>query len=273
VKSGRVAAAGSLIVLLAACGSETVVHQVDEREANFIIEVLAKSQIAADKQMVDTGRTVFYHVSVPSSRRLEAIKILNKHMLPRRKDRGYSDVFAEGGLIPTSSEERAKQLEALEGEIQRQLKVIEGVLDVEVQVVVPEESALRTTEDTKTPTTASVTVKYMPGAGGSKPLSEPQVQAIVAAGVEKLTTDQVVVVMTPVRGVQPRPSTPPAGKSYGGLSPKQFRIAVGGVVGLILLLGLAFVYAQVRLRTVRGRLLRLQAEIARARRKPEGSVG
>jgi type III secretion protein J len=266
-------AAIGMMALLAACRSETVVHQVDEREANFIIEVLATSEIIADKQMVDTGREVFYHVSVPSSRRLEAIQILNKHMLPRRKDRGYADVFSEGGFIPTSSEERAKQLEALEGEIQKQLKVIEGVLDVEAQVVVPEESALRTTQDTRTPTTASVTIKYLPGAGGSKPIAEPQVQAIVAAGVENLTTDQVVVVMKEARNVQqPRPPEK-VGRSYGGLTPKQFRIGVGAAVGIILLLGLAFVYAQVRLRTVRGRLLRLQSEIARARRKPEGSVG
>ena len=48
-----------------------------------------------------------------------------------------------------------------------------------------------------------------------------------------------------------------------------------GVVAvvLILLMGLGLIYGQIRLRTVRSRLIRLQTEIARARRKPgEGAA-
>ena len=50
--------------------------------------------------------------------------------------------FLKAGLIPTSGEERAKFLAALEGEIEKQLKLIDGILDVQVQIVLPEESAL-----------------------------------------------------------------------------------------------------------------------------------
>ena len=84
-------------------------------------------------------------------------------------------------MIPSRIQEAAQKLSALEGEIERQLKLIVGVLDVEVQLVMPEQSPLDT-QDTMTPTTASVTVKYLPGTDGSKPLSEPQVRALVAAG-------------------------------------------------------------------------------------------
>jgi type III secretion protein J len=266
---------------LVACGAETVVHRTDERQANRILELLSDNGIRdVTKTMVDTGRETFFTISVPRSVRLQAIKVLNDHELPTPEDQGYDEVFVEGGLIPTNAEERAKFLQALEGEIQRQLKLIDGILDVEVQVVVPEEDALRTTQETVPDTTASVTVKYLPGAGGSKPLSEPEVQAIVAAGVESLTPDKVVVVMTQggrrggaVAGPAARPRT---GKSFWDQPVKRLNIIAMTVVGLMLLLSLGIIYAQLRLRAVRGRLIRLQTEISRARQKPTGgesSVG
>lgn len=264
---------------LVACGSEIIVHNVDEREANRIIETLANDNIMSQKGMVDTGREVYFTIRVATSQHLDAIRVLNKYELPRRKDLGYNEIFGvdSGGLIPTSGEERAKQLAALEGEIERQLKLIQGILDVQVQIVSPEESALRTSQESRPPTTTSVTIKYMPGAGGSKPLSEPQVQAIVAAGVEKLTPDRVVVVMTPAGSPSKikSPSSSRGGRIGGirGVTQKQFNMIGMAVALVILLLALGLVYAQLRLRSVRGRLMRLQTEIARARRKPgESSV-
>jgi type III secretion protein J len=279
VQIRRVASILSVLTFLA-CGTETIVHKTDERQANRILEVLADNGIKdAGKTIVDTGREVYFTINVPKSVRLQAIKILNDHELPTPEDKGYSEVFIEGGLIPTNAEERAKFLQSLEGEIQRQLKLIDGILDVQVQVVVPEEDALRTTQDSIPDTTASVTIKYLPGTGGSKPLSEPQVQAIVAAGVESLTPDKVVVVMTP-GGSRGRVSgttagRPRTGKSFWDQPVKRLNIIAMAVLGFILLLSLGIIYAQLRLRSVRGRLIRLQTEIAKARRKPggESSVG
>ena len=186
---------------LTGCAVDTVVSALSEKEANTIIELFADNEIETTKGMIDTGRAIQYSISVPSKKRLDAIRLLNLHELPRRKDKGYTEIFSESGLIPTSAEEKAKKLAALEGEIQKQLKLIDGVLDAQVQIVMPEESALKTAEDQITPTTASVTIRYLPGAGGAKPISETQVQALVAAGVEKLTADKVFPLMTPVRSV------------------------------------------------------------------------
>lgn len=256
--------------LVAACGVETIVHGLEEREANQIVELFADNDIPATKAMLDTGRTVSFSVTVPAKSRVEAIRLLNRHELPRRPDQGYTQVFKESGLIPTSAEEKAKKLAALEGEIERQLKLIEGILDVQVQLVMPEDSALRMTQDSQSATTASVTVKYMPGAGGTKPLSEPQVQAIVAAGVEKLTPDNVVVVMTPAGGAQARADgnrIEVRGTGLKKYSNAQLNIFAAGLIGVVLFLALWLIVAQIRLNTVRNRLNRLQNEIARARRR------
>jgi type III secretion protein J len=269
--------AGAAAMFAAACGTDTIVQKINEREANEILEVLDEANIPVNKGVIDTGRDVFFSIQVPSNQRIKAIKILNQYNLPRPRDKGYNEVFGAGssGLIPTNTEERAKLLQALEGEIQSQLKLVDGILDAQVNIVMPQEDALRTTKDIQSLPSASVTIKYMPTASGAKPLSEPQVQAIVAAAVEKLTADRVVVVMTPGGGAPKRADTDKGEKSrsgFWGLPTKQLNMVAVVVLVLVLLMAVGLVYAQVRIRTVRGRLIRLQGEIAKARRKPGDSV-
>jgi type III secretion system YscJ/HrcJ family lipoprotein len=267
-----------LLAGLQACGVETVVHNLDEREANKITELLAESEISAAKAMVDTGRSVSFSISVPAKNKVDAIRLLNRNELPRRPDMGYTEVFKDSGLIPTAAEEHAKQMAAIEGEIEKQLKLVPGILDTQVQLVIPEETSLRTAQEVRAPTTASVTIKYLPSAGGAKPLSEPQVQAVVAAGVERLTPDSVVVVMTPAMplgGRGERLDADARGAPSGGIrgmSARQTNMLATAAVVIVIVLCLGLAYMQIRLRTVRGRLLRLQSEIARARRKPADST-
>lgn len=260
-----------LLVALAGCASETVVHGISEKEANQVIELLADNDISAQKLTNSAGREVVYDIAVPSSQRIEAIRALNEHEMPRRRDRGYKEIFAESGLIPTSSEEKAKRLAALEGEIERQLKLVDGVLDVEVQIVAPEESALRTTREQEPSTTASVTMKYLPRADGKRPMTEPEVQAVVAAGVEKLMPENVVVLMRPVEVPAPDKNRQPLllGAKIG---PKALSTGIIAVGALLVLLVIGLIFSQWQLRTVRGRLIRLQGEIAKARKKPQEAL-
>jgi len=255
------------------CGVETVVNGLSEREANRITELFADNQIASTKGVTDTGREIFYNISVPPKNKLDAIKLLNLHELPRRKDRGYSEVFSETGLIPTSAEEKAKKMAALEGEIERQLKLIDGILDTQVQIVIPEESALRTAEDQISPTTASVTLRYLPGAAGAKPITEQQVQTLVSAGVENLTADRVFPLLTPVRSIGELsiPDTPaPAGGSWlTRVSAKTVNVLSIVILAVILGLSLLLLSGHLRLRNAQARLLRLQNEIAKAQRRAQ----
>ena len=258
-----------LISFLASCGTEAIVHDLGEREANRILELLADKNIQGLKLMNDKGRTVTYTIHVPSANRMDAIRMLNQNDFPRRKDKGYHEIFSESGLIPTSTEERAKKMAAIEGEIERQLKLIDGILDVEVQLVIPEENALRTAEEQRPKTTASVTIRYLSGADGAKPLTEPQVQAIVAAGVEKLAAADVVVLMKPSDGFQAASAAKPEQVSgIRGWSQKQVNWAIVGVIAFILFLLLGLLFLQMRLKIVRDKLIRLQTEIAKARKKP-----
>ena len=263
-----------LMWLVSGCAEETIVHGLSEKEANIILEVMSDADMRATKLINATGREVVYDISVPAADRIKAIKLLNRHELPRRRDKGYFEVFSQSGLVPTSAEEKAKKMMALEGEIERQLKLIEGVLDVQVQLVIPEESALRTTNEQGPDTTASVTIKYLPGAQDSRPVTEPEVQAIVAAGVEKLMPENVVVLMRPTGGAAPSVAVPPppqeVRRGLQALSNKALSIGLVTFLVMIALLGAGLVATQIRLRAVRGRFIRLQNEIAKARQKKPG---
>src|SRR5262249_32424210 len=120
---------------------------------------------------------------------------------PRRRDPGWAEVFSQGGLIPTASEEKAKVMQAITGELARTLKSIDGVLDARVHVVLPEDSVLRVKEEDKAEVTASVWYKYVPrGKNQQKPLTDQEIQDLVASGVEKLKPERVKVIGTVAMG-------------------------------------------------------------------------
>lgn len=272
----------AVVLCVSACAQEVVVRDLPtEKEANEIIEVLAYDGITGTKTVVDDGRKKLYQIMVPGSRRLDAITILNQHDLPRERAPGY-DIFGEGGLIPSASQEKAKVMKAVEGEIENQMRMVNGILDASVQIVMPEDSVLRASGEAPPPTTASVALLYLPGANDTKPISVPEVKTLVARGVEKLTEENVTVLMS-------RKEISPLfkrimdkyqnGEGVGGCkglqcwSNKQLNTGVAGFATIIVLLGVFIIFTQARLRAVRSRLIRLQGEIAKARRRPgEGSV-
>src|SRR6185437_846661 len=127
-----------------------------------------------------------------------AWRILEENGLPRQKVKGLAEVFSTTGMIPTASEEKARLLMALSGELSRTLKSIQGIVDARVQIVLPDNSPLLPS-DQRNPTTASVLLKYR---GGQPPLSEDEVKKLVARGIEGLQPDSVAVVfkrIDPVR--------------------------------------------------------------------------
>lgn len=262
----------SLSALASACAQETVVQDLNEKEANQIVEALAKANLDPTKLRVAEGRNVSYSVTVPGGSKIEAYRTLNQNELPRRRDNGYKEVFQAQSLIPSSAEERAKAQSALEGEIEGQLKLIDDVLDARVQIVMPEESALRTTQDQKPPTTASATIKFQPDGQGRSPVPERTVAAIISRSVEGLSPDNVFVMLAPATGnsmVTAGAEGAETSRSWlGRLSLRTVNIITVLALVVFALLCVGLVFSQMRLVTVRGRLLRLQNEIAKARRKP-----
>ncbi len=193
-----------LVVVLAfatsACDApKDVVHGLDEFEANEILVVLEAKGIYGEKTK-EEGRVVAYTVLVPTSDVRDAMRVLVANRLPKRRPQGLAEVYPAGGggLIPTKSEEKAKFLMALQGEIERKLQRLPGIQSAHVSVVQPDKDIVRDLDTPPPAATASVAIVYNSFDDRDTSLiSQDEVQKLVAASVEELKPQNVAVVMKP----------------------------------------------------------------------------
>ena len=182
----------------AACDA-TVASGLEESEANRIVVALEAQDIGADKQRIAAGTDeTLWDVSVAPDDVGRALAVLRAADLPRTPERGIAEVFGEGSLVPTATEERARYAAALAGELAASIEAIDGVLDARVHVALPEARDFALDEAPPAPR-ASVLIKHRPG---DAPYDESEVRELVAGAVDGMTVESVAVV-----GV-PGPTTP-----------------------------------------------------------------
>jgi type III secretion protein J len=181
-------------VFLSGCLHRTLLTGLDESEAREVAVALYKGNVRSRVVKEARGKNqenTSWQVDVQGGDRtqVEAWRILLENGLPRFREEGIGDVYKNSQLIPTASEERAKFLLALSGELSRSLKAIPGVVDARVHVVIPDTTVLRDPND-KPHATASVLMKYW------STYSEPpkdQVARLVANGVEGLQEKDISI--------------------------------------------------------------------------------
>lgn len=197
VRTSVSAALTCALVLLSACdGANNIVHSLTEHEANEVLVVLESQGVSGNK-LKEEGRVVTWAVQVPNSQAKEARRILVANMLPKSRSTGLKDVYpaGSGGLIPTKTEEKARFLMAMQGEIEAMLKSLPGIQNATVAVVLPEKDVIRDVDTPPPPATASVAIVYNPEEGGKKPVDEERIQKLAANAVEGLKPQNVQVIM------------------------------------------------------------------------------
>jgi type III secretion protein J len=193
----------SLTMLLSACLSHDLQTGLSQQEAQEIVVLLNENGIdasatkAAAEKKGEEKWSVIVHGGDQNLAR--AWRVLEQNGLPRQKDKGLEDVFSSSGMIPTATEERARLLTGISGEINRTLKSVAGVVDTRVMVVLPDSSPLLDKTD-RVPPTASVLIKYR---GNELPLTEEDVKKLVARAVEGLQPENVAVVYKKIELKQP----------------------------------------------------------------------
>lgn len=243
----RILLLAGLVLGLSACqGEQEIVSGLSEPDANELMVVLQSQKIDVTK-VATPGRIITYVLSVKSGDSQKAMRILVDNKLPRTPSNGLAEVYpiGGGGLIPTGSEEKAKFVMALQGEIENMLKVLPGIVQARVVVVLPSSDAIRDISAPPPKATASVAVVYNPiDDKGTPSVTPDDVKYLVASAVEDLSPTGVTVVMasnvpmklidisknapaktttkpqTQVAGTMETPSTPDSGHglpSQGGV--------------------------------------------------------
>ena len=189
------------LVLFTGCASQrTIVNALDEREANEIQVYLSSKGIPALKvQSTEaagpgSSKIILWDIKVNEDQATEAMSLLNQAGLPRRKGQSLLGIFAGGGLVPSELQEKIRYQAGLAEQIASTIRKIDGILDAEIQVSIPEENPLNTSGEKKEKITASVYVKH------SGVLDDPnahlvnKIRRLVAASVPGLNYDNVTVI-------------------------------------------------------------------------------
>jgi type III secretion protein J len=200
LKSPALLAVALLFLSQTACLKRTLVTGLSETEAREIAVALYNGHVRSNvlREPKERGQDKEkWQVDVEGGDRtqVEAWRILQENGLPRHAEEGIEEVYKNGQLIPTATEERAKFLLALSGELSRSLKTIPGVVDARVHVVVPDTTVLRDPAD-KTHASASVLLKYW--ATYAEP-SQDKVKELIANGVEGLDARNISIMMAKVQ--------------------------------------------------------------------------
>ncbi len=182
----------ALLCLVAACGDEVLLHQLDEPQANQVLVALGDAGLLArkDREGSDDGT---FTVSVRPSEAPAARSLLSARDLPRVRSPGFSELFGSPGLVPTPLEEHARYLHALSGELARTLGALDGVVGVRVHLALPVPDPLR--PDARSTPRASILIKCRPDARDRLEGQADGLRRMVAGAADGLDPASVAVVV------------------------------------------------------------------------------
>ncbi len=244
----RLMAVGLALAALVGC-SQQLFGALDESSANQVVGALLLEGVEARKEASSEG---LWRVTVADGDFARAVQVLKRRNLPPRQFDGLGEVFKKKSLVSTPTEERARLIHATSQELERSLLEMDGVLVARVHPVIPPHDPLN---PGKLGATASVLIKHRPGADVAG--RESMVRALVAAGVEGLSYDNVRVLMVTA---EPQPTLPVEPKVSRTLPPVFWGI-LGVLLGLLLLAYFALNWRDktlVSMDELRGRMVRNQ---------------
>jgi type III secretion protein J len=190
-----------VVVFVLGC-SMPIQHGLDETAANEILTSLERGGIPASKSRDEDGA---FAVVVTKSDGLRAMELMRSLGLPRGPRAGFGEIYKQPSLVPTPTEERARYVEALAGEIARTLEIVEGVVSARVHLVLPEPDPLAVDGKPRVAAQAAVLLKIR--ASRPAPIGEKDVQKLVAGSVPGLDPSAVAVVLTSALELPAAPAT------------------------------------------------------------------
>ncbi len=190
-----------LCLLLTGCKVD-LYSNLDEREANEMLAVLLKNDIAVSKKPGKKGKV---HLSVKESQMADAINILKSHGYPREQFLDVCDIFEKKGLISSPMEERVRFICAVQQGLSETLSQLDGVITARVHVVLPEVDGAG---EELVPSSASVFIKYSSDVNLQAFI--PQIKLLVNNSIEGLNYGKISVALFPAETLSKdtRPKTP-----------------------------------------------------------------
>lgn len=226
---------GLLLLILAGCaGHDSIVNNIEERDANEIVVFLASKGIIAQKIVAPSSavggtQTVdFYNISVEPERATEAMALLNRAGLPRRQGTNLLTLFAKGGFVSSDREETVRYQAGLAEELKNTIRKMDGVLDADVQISFPQSEGVPVPGAPVPKITAAVYVKHQGVMEDPNSHMEIKIKRLVAGSVNGLGFDDVSVISDRSRLADI--TLQPGGEMISAKALQQTYVSIWGVV-------------------------------------------
>lgn len=181
-----------VLLALAGCASEPLLHGLDEPQANEVLVALDEGGVGAEKRR-EEGSDGGWLVVVRAEETAAARRILAARELPRPRPPGFGEVFAGGGMVPTPVEEHARYLHALSGELSRSLEALDGVVGARVHLGLPVDDPLRPGE--RRAPRAAVLLRCRPEGCAALRGMQEGIRSLVAGAADGLAPDSVSILL------------------------------------------------------------------------------
>lgn len=180
----------SITLFLVGCRSQ-IQHGLEERDANEIITELTARGFDA-KKVLEKGKKPTWAIELDDAKATDALRALTELKLPRKSRKTTQSLVDTASLIETPQAEKLRALEAQEGDIEEALETMDGVKSASVELVVPAAARPGTPP---VPSKASVLLRVQPESLERLQQQRGELRALVAASVDGLRADDVVLVL------------------------------------------------------------------------------
>lgn len=123
-----------LFPLLSGCKDQSLLTNLDQRQATEIQAVLQKHQITSTRKALGKG---LFDVSVKKEDMGIAIQILEEYQLPTLSRIEVTQLFPSDALVSSPQAEKARLISAIEQRLEQSLLTIDHVIDARVHVSYP----------------------------------------------------------------------------------------------------------------------------------------
>lgn len=120
-----------LCIALVGCRQPNLLEGLDQQQANEVVSVLQRNNIAASK--LDGGKAG-YSVSIGQADFAAAVDMLNLYSLPSSPRMEVSQMFPSDALVASPRAEKARLSSALEQRLEQSLRTLESVANARVHV-------------------------------------------------------------------------------------------------------------------------------------------
>ena len=223
-------------MLIASCQSnQSIVNNIEERDANEIVVYLASKGVEAQKVQAMTSEmgggaaaTTMYNIMVASDRAVDAMSLLNRVGLPRRQGTNLLTLFAKSGLMSTDREETIRFQAGLAEELKNTIRKIDGILDADVQISFPPAETTAIPGVAPPKMTAAVYIKHQGILEDPNSHLEIKIKRLLSGSVNGLDYDNVAVISDRSRFADI--TLTPEGEPIGAKALQQTYVSIWGLV-------------------------------------------